>query len=296
MTTINTQEDFLRALRENPEWREAVRALILGEEHLHLPQSLQELAETVNRFVASQERFDEEQRQVNQQLREGVEELRKFAEDQRQVNEEQRQVNQQLREGVEELRKFAEDQRQVNEEQRQVNQQLHEGVEELRQFNEEQRQINRNTVARFDRMEGDISTLKGNYALDRAIDRADVIAVELHLQYVRNMTNPELTQIALAASGGQGLVGDWRSFREADLVIVASAHGETNYLAVEVSYTAGQEDTRRAIRNARILEEQTGQPARAVIASNRNTREVQAVIDSGQVYWHSLPDRMFQRG
>ena len=59
--------------------------------------------------------------------------------------------------------------------------------------------------------------------------------------------------------------------------------------AVEVSYTAGQEDTRRAIRNARILEEQTGQPARAVIASNRNTREVQAVIDSGQVYWHSLP-------
>ena len=296
MTTINTQEDFLRALRENPEWREAVRALILGEEHLHLPQSLQELAETVNRFVASQERFNEEQRQVNQQLHEGVEELRQF-------NEEQRQVNQQLHEGVEELRKFAEDQRQFNEdqrqfneEQRQINQQLGEGVEELRQFNEEQRQINRNTVARFDRMEGDISTLKGNYALDRAIDRADVIAVELHLQYVRNMTNPELTQIALAASGGQGLVGDWRSFREADLVIVASADGETNYLAVEVSYTAGQEDTRRAIRNARILEEQTGQPARAVIASNRNTREVQAVIDSGQVYWHSLPDRMFQRG
>ena len=282
MTTINTQEDFLRALRENPEWREAVRALILGEEHLHLPQSLQELAETVNRFVASQERFNEEQRQVNQQLHEGVEELRRFNEEQRQFNEDQRQFN--------------DEQRQFNEEQRQVNQQLHEGVEELRQFNEEQRQINRNTVARFDRMEGDISTLKGNYALDRAIDRADVIAVELHLQYVRNMTNPELTQIALAASGGQGLVGDWRSFREADLVIVASADGETNYLAVEVSYTAGQEDTRRAIRNARILEEQTGQPARAVIASNRNTREVQAVIDSGQVYWHSLPDRMFQRG
>ena len=282
MTTINTQEDFLRALRENPEWREAVRALILGEEHLHLPQSLQELAETVNRFVASQEQFNEEQRQVNQQLHEGVEELRKFAEDQRQFNEDQRQFN--------------DEQRQFNEEQRQINQQLGEGVEELRQFNEEQRQINRNTVARFDRMEGDISTLKGNYALDRAIDRADVIAVELHLQYVRNMTNPELTQIALAASGGQGLVGDWRSFREADLVIVASADGETNYLAVEVSYTAGQEDTRRAIRNARILEEQTGQPARAVIASNRNTREVQAVIDSGQVYWHSLPDRMFQRG
>ena len=61
---------------------------------------------------------------------------------------------------------FNDEQRQFNEEQRQINQQLGEGVEELRQFNEEQRQINRNTVARFDRMEGDISTLKGNYALD----------------------------------------------------------------------------------------------------------------------------------
>ncbi len=37
MTTINSQEDFLRALRENPEWMVAVRALILGEELLQLP-------------------------------------------------------------------------------------------------------------------------------------------------------------------------------------------------------------------------------------------------------------------
>ncbi len=36
MTTINSQEDFLRALRENPEWKEAVRALILGEEQKRL--------------------------------------------------------------------------------------------------------------------------------------------------------------------------------------------------------------------------------------------------------------------
>ena len=37
MTTINSQEDLLRALRENPEWKEAVRALILGEELLQIP-------------------------------------------------------------------------------------------------------------------------------------------------------------------------------------------------------------------------------------------------------------------
>ena len=37
MTTINNQDDSLEALRNNPAWREAVRAQILGYELLHLP-------------------------------------------------------------------------------------------------------------------------------------------------------------------------------------------------------------------------------------------------------------------
>ena len=37
MTTINNQDDFLEALRNNPAWREAVRAQILGDELLQLP-------------------------------------------------------------------------------------------------------------------------------------------------------------------------------------------------------------------------------------------------------------------
>ena len=37
MTTINNQDDFLEALRNNPQWRDAVRAQILGEELLQLP-------------------------------------------------------------------------------------------------------------------------------------------------------------------------------------------------------------------------------------------------------------------
>ena len=54
MTTINSQEDFLRALRENPEWKEAVRALILGEELMQLP----------TQFSA----FADEQRQVGKRV------------------------------------------------------------------------------------------------------------------------------------------------------------------------------------------------------------------------------------
>ena len=62
MTTINSQEDFLRALRENPEWKDAVRALILSEELMHLPV----------RFNA----FIDEQRQVNKRVESDISDLK----------------------------------------------------------------------------------------------------------------------------------------------------------------------------------------------------------------------------
>ena len=210
MVNINTQEDFLRVLRENPEWREAVRAQILGEELLHLPAALQELAETVNRFIARQEQY------------------------------------------------------------------------------------NLNTHTRFDRIEGDLSFWKKDYTQRRMAESAEFIPLDMGIQYERNMTRGELARIALAAAGGRALTDDLKSFRGADLVIVAIDGDATKYLAVEISYTADQRDTSRAIRNARILQEQTGIPSVAVIASTRNTYEVQAEVDSGQVYWHYVPDHVLE--
>lgn len=213
MTTISSQEDLLRALRENPEWREAVRALILGDELLNLPAALQRLSDTVDRFVARQELF-----------------------------------------------------------------------------NDEQRQFNHNAVTRFDRMEGDNAKLKEAYTLSEMAGFAQFIPQDLGWQFERNMTRGELAQIALTVAAGQPLSDDLKSFRRADLVIVARDVGETKYLAVEVSYTADQRDTTRAIRNARILTEQTGHAAIPVIASSRNTQEAQEEVDSGEVYWHQIPE------
>ena len=210
MVNINTQEDFLRVLRENPEWREAVRAQILGEELLHLPAALQELTETVNRFIARQEQY------------------------------------------------------------------------------------NLNTHTRFDRIEGDLSFWKKDYTQRRMAESAEFIPLDMGIQYERNMTRGELARIALAAAEGRALTDELKSFRGADLVIVATDGDATKYLAVEISYTADQRDTSRAIRNARILQEQTGIPSVAVIASTRNTHEVQAEVDSGQVYWHYVPDHVLE--
>ena len=242
MTTINSQEDFLRALRENPEWREAVRALILGEEMLDLPAALQRLSDTVDRFVANQDRFNEE--------------MRSFRSDQQTFNEE--------------MRSFRGDQQ---------------------TFNEEMRQFSGNALNRFGRMEGDISNWKRDYSERRVLNRSEVIPLGLGFKFVRNVPFRELAEIALDAAKGEALTADLKSFMDADLVIVADDNGETKYLAVEISYTAAPRDTRRAMRNARVLTEQTGYPSIPVIASIRNTREVQEEVDAGRVYWHQLADR-----
>ena len=55
MTTINSQEDFLCALSENPHWRDAVRSQILGEELLQLPV---QFGAFEKRFDAFENRFD----------------------------------------------------------------------------------------------------------------------------------------------------------------------------------------------------------------------------------------------
>ena len=53
MTTINSIEDLIRLLDENPEWLEAVRARILTRELLDMPQTLANFAQkTEDRFDA----------------------------------------------------------------------------------------------------------------------------------------------------------------------------------------------------------------------------------------------------
>ena len=56
MTSINNQEDFLRALRDNPEWREAVRAQILGEDLLKLPGKFDAFREDMTTFMERTDR------------------------------------------------------------------------------------------------------------------------------------------------------------------------------------------------------------------------------------------------
>ena len=172
-------------------------------------------------------------------------------------------------------------------------------IGELRQFNDDQRQFNtrvegfmERTDARFDRIEDDISNMRGEYARNSAIREADFIAENMGFQMVRVLTWDDLRDFLRTADTTGIPVSQLQSFRRADLVIeTIDVGGATNYIAVEVSNSADERDTRRAIRNAGFLTRFTGHSAHAAIASVRNDRRIQEEIDSGQVYWHQLADR-----
>ena len=57
MVTINTTDDLLRALAENPRWKEAVRREILTEELLALPARFDSFVATTQAFMDKTEAF-----------------------------------------------------------------------------------------------------------------------------------------------------------------------------------------------------------------------------------------------
>ena len=133
-------------------------------------------------------------------------------------------------------------------------------------WNAKQDTWNENATIRFNRIEADMSSLKGEYARIRTIQDARGIAEDLGLEYVRTLTNDDLNGMAKGNLDQDVL----RSFRNADLVVEATYGTATRFIAMEISYTADQRDCSRAIRNAELITRFTGKPARAAVASVRN--------------------------
>ncbi len=59
MTTINTMQDLIRLLDENPEWRDELRSRLLSKELLELPDKFARFVDEMRAFVARTEAFME---------------------------------------------------------------------------------------------------------------------------------------------------------------------------------------------------------------------------------------------
>ena len=138
------------------------------------------------------------------------------------------------------------------------------------------------------RMQDDLSVLKGGHARNATERQAGLIAEDLGLEYVRTLTFDDIRNLVRSHDTTDIPVNDLRSFRLADLVVEAAQEGDACYVAVEISFTANGRDTKRALRNAGFLTRFTGRRAYAVVASVQVDDRIRDILDDGDVSWHRL--------
>ena len=154
--------------------------------------------------------------------------------------------------------------------------------------------------AKFDRLQEevrqittDLAPIRGAHARDAAQRAVRRIARIVNCRLQEQLNDDDLHDFT-ANNDTTGITPeDLKSFENADIVLRANHRdtGEIHYIAVEASFTGGEDDTRRALRNARYLTRFTGQPAHAVVAALRLTQGAEAAISKGDVSWYETERR-----
>ena len=153
-------------------------------------------------------------------------------------------------------------------------------------------EINREFVEGTNKMDTYLAYFRGEYALDVAQRNASLIADDMGYGMILQLTREEMIGFSKMARGVGKPEGDVKSFREADLVLLArDDSGHPAYIAVEASFTVSGRDIRRARRNAEYLQELTGLPAKGAVAGVEIApgREQNAITDG--VHCYHIPVR-----
>ena len=150
------------------------------------------------------------------------------------------------------------------------------------------------TNRQFQSIRDDLGVLKGAHARNAAERNLGLIARSMGLRQRRVLDGGELFDLASAA--GADMSDDAiRSYVQADLVFEAeNEQGATEYVAVEVSYTANGRDTARAMRNAGFLSRFTGSACRPAVASLRIDERIVELVESGRIAWYRMPRRVLE--
>ena len=139
----------------------------------------------------------------------------------------------------------------------------------------------------------DLVPIRGSHARDAAQRAIRRIARIVNCRLQGQLNDDDLYSFT-ANNDTTGITSeDLKSFENADILVRASHRdtGEIHYIAVDASFTGGEDDTRRALRNARYLMRFTDQPAHAVVAALRLTQEAEEAIKQGNVTWYETERR-----
>ncbi len=147
----------------------------------------------------------------------------------------------------------------------------------------------------MDRLRDDFALIKGRFAQNLAADQSVAIALRMGLFYRSAMTLREMADLLRDNDTSDLPPNEIDSLARADLIFSAvDANDELWYVALEASYTADERDTRRAMRNAALLNRFTGIQARPVIAAALIDDRIQGDVESGAVFWYPLDESEFR--
>ena len=258
MTTINDITDLLRILKEQPEWAAQVRAALLGEEFLSMPEVLAQIARNVadlNNAVGllqeGQTQLQEGQTQLGDRLG--------------RVEEGQVRVEGRL-DRVEEGQARVEGRLdRVEEGQARVEGRLDRMQEGQ---NRMQGQLGHLIGTDYEMWAG---RLAGRIA-KRNFNLADAEVLYLCWEYPRT---PDLLNILGEAEDQQRITPqEHDDLLLADIVVRGQREHETVYLVMEVSFTAHQDDFRRAATRAALLHKATGADTLPVVLGRNLAQEL----------------------
>ncbi|MCY4652376.1 MAG: hypothetical protein OXC95_04340 [Dehalococcoidia bacterium] len=143
--------------------------------------------------------------------------------------------------------------------------------------------------SQLNQLRDDIGPLKDAHTMGAAIREADLIAEEMGFRFVRVLERKDIRMLVNGKGLPDASSDDLKSFRRADLIMeVSDLQGEVAYIAAEVSFTADERDTSRAIRNAEYMTKLTGKEARAAIVGLRRDNRIERMAQN-DVFWYGLP-------
>ena len=270
--TVNTMEDIIRILREQPEIREAVRREILTEELLNLPRQVAEMAAILRDVLATLQQHTEAIAEIRGDVSVLKTDVSGLKTDVAELKTDVSELKTDMAEVKADVAELKTDMVEVKAD-----------VAELKTDMVE-------VKADVSELKTSVAELKGSDAIGAAERRYGFIAFELGLKARHLLDSADIAQFAAHKAASGFSPSDLDSFMNCDLMIFAESPTEGEcYIVVQVSYTVDHSDIDRAISHSQMVTRFTGLPAYPVVAGMERAGVTERRLTSGTVHWHRMP-------
>ena len=269
MTKINTIEDFVRVMDDNPEWLEAVRARLLTREVLELPRRMEELTAVVHQMADTQRAQGRDIAEMKDTQREQGRDIAELKDTQRAQGRDIAELKDTQREQGRDIAELKDTTRQLAETQREQGRDIADLKDTTRRIEETQNLMTESQnlmAAALNRQGGEIASLKGlhtEYLLGKQI--YGIISEEplkLHrVRFVRghgwstafDKFNMDVNQ---AFQDGRISRRQYDRVIDTDMILLALrlGSGREDCLAVEASSKVNRNDIDRVVQTREALE------------------------------------------